>query len=451
MPFRLESAIFEDTLLINVILDEALPSGETDFQTFIRTLTYTNPGLSGLALEFVGTIENEAIITNEAPLVIQESYADGVDGTISDSAEVGDVLFAYEFKILQAGSIDIDIFDVQLNGGAFVDALDGAAVLSVPFDGSDPQMGPTNGPDSIDGTDGPDTLAGDHGNDTIEGGAGNDVIDGGLGVDTVVFDGPQNSHTVTISPSGTTVEDRRTDGAGADTLTGIELIDFNDAADSITFELNNFGGAAQLSAEELEAIIELYIAYFNRAPDAVGLNFWATAYANGLSLEGMAEEFAPQPETVAAYPEGTSNLDFATTVYNNVLGRTPDQEGLNFWVGALDNGYPRDSFILGVLEGAKALPQSDASSEFVTQQIADRAFLETKADIGAYFAVHLGMSNVDNARTVMDLFDGFAVTEIDARDQADAFYDGALDPVSGEFLLQIVGVVTDDFDPSTIL
>ena len=165
----------------------------------------------------------------------------------------------------------------------------------------------------------------------------------------------------------------------------------------------------------------------------------------------MARLFAPQLETVAAYPEGTSNLDFATTVYNNVLGRTPDQGGLDFWVGALDNGYPRDSFILAVLEGAKALPPAGATPEFVAQQIADRAFLETKTDIGAYFAVHLGMSDVDNARTVMDLFDGFAVTEIDARDQADAFYQNALDPVSGEFLLQIVGVVTDDFDPSSIL
>ena len=449
MPFRLETGQFASTFFINIVADQPLPEG-TVFELFIRGQAFSAPGTGALPPTFVGIVENDATLTSSGFLDLDEAFVDGAVGVVDGGASAGDVLFAYEFSLNGPGFYDIDSFEVTLDNSGIVNTIVDV-VQRLPYDAPTNDVMPTDGPDSLVGTDGADTLAGEQGNDTLEGGTGNDVITGGPGVDTASYDAPQNSHTITISPSGTTVEDRRMDGAGTDTLTEIELIDFNGPADSITFELSNFGGAAQLTAEEMEAIIELYIAYFNRAPDAVGLNFWATAYANGLSLEGMAEQFAPQPETVAAYPEGTSNLDFATTVYNNVLGRTPDQGGLDFWVGALDNGYPRDSFILAVLEGAKALPPAGATPEFVAQQIADRAFLETKTDIGAYFAVHLGMSDVDNARTVMDLFDGFAVTEIDARDQADAFYQSALDPVSGEFLLQIVGVVTDDFDPSSIL
>jgi len=48
------------------------------------------------------------------------------------------------------------------------------------------------------------------------------------------------------------------------------------------------------------------------------------------TLEKMAALFGTQDETIAAYPDGTANDVFATSVYNNVLGRTPDQAGIDF-------------------------------------------------------------------------------------------------------------------------
>jgi len=86
------------------------------------------------------------------------------------------------------------------------------------------------------------------------------------------------------------------------------------------------------------------------------------------------------------------------------LGRTPDQSGIDFWVSALDsNAVSRDQFILEVLRGAKADLKPEEGQAFVDQQIADRAYIETKVDIGAYFAVHRGMSDVDNATAAMAL------------------------------------------------
>ncbi|MBM1690646.1 DUF4214 domain-containing protein [Sulfitobacter geojensis] len=442
MVFRVEHAQVGNTLLVSVVQDiQRLEAGST-FSIFVQMALGT--------ATFTGTIDNDAVVDPSQLLDVGEAFFGGVTGTISEATVTDDVLFAYEFEVTEPGRIIVDSFEITLNGIPVDEDI--SDLQDIPyFAPADPNM-PTDGPDMLQGTPGDDPILGGAGNDTIDGGAGNDTLDGGAGVDSAVFSGPLDSYTVTISPNGTTVEDRRPAGDGTDSLTDIEVIEFEGTQSGESFDLQSFGGAAQLSADALEAIIELYIAYFDRAPDAVGLNFWATAFANGTDLAQMAELFAPQPETQAAYPPGTSTLDFATTVYNNVLGRTPDQAGLDFWAGVLESGVvTRDSFILEVLAGVKATPPADASADFVAQQAADRAYLETKTDIGAYFAVHLGMSDAGQASTVMDLYDGFAVTEIDARNQADAFFAEATSPDTGSFLLPVIGVLTDDFDASSLI
>jgi len=302
--------------------------------------------------------------------------------------------------------------------------------------------------DILNGSSGSDYLRSYTGADRLEGGAGNDVLDGGPGTDTAVYSGDQASYTLTLSPTSTTVEDRRVDGNGTDELIDMELLDF-DSGDVDPFDLTVFGGPTTLSQENFESFIELYIAYFNRAPDAVGLNFWGTAFANGTTLEEMATLFIDQPETVAAYPEGTSNTVFAETVFNNVLGRTPDQAGLDFWVGVLDAGdVTRDQFILEVLRGAKSELKPEEGQAFVDQQLADRDFLTNKTDIGAYFAVHKGMSDVDNAAAAMALFDGSEASIDTAVSTIDDYYADALDPETGEFIMQVVGVLDDPFADS---
>ncbi len=232
------------------------------------------------------------------------------------------------------------------------------------------------------------------------------------------------------------IEDRRGSGNGTDTLLDIEFLDFETDLLGSLFNLTNFGGTAILSASEFENLIKLYIAYFNKSPDAVGLNFWGTAFVNGTSLEQMATLFVDQNETRASYPEGTSNTDFVTAVYDNVLGRIPDQDGFDFWVDMLnrstETGVTRGQFILEVLRGVQ-----DGSP--------DSVYLDIKVDIGAYFAVHQGMSDVDNASAAMALFDGSESSIDQAVAMIDNFYQQALDPTTGEFIMQVVGVLDDPF------
>ncbi|MGA9412635.1 MAG: DUF4214 domain-containing protein [Roseobacter sp.] len=280
---------------------------------------------------------------------------------------------------------------------------------------------------------GNDQITGNSFDDRVYGFSGNDLIDGGGGFDTAAYFGDQINYTLTLKPFSTTITDRRFNGDGTDELINIEQLDFRTEIFGVPFDLTQFGGTTGLSEQNFESFIELYIAYFNRAPDAIGLNFWGTAYANGTSLEEMATLFVGQEETLAAYPPGTSNEVFAETVYNNVLGRTPDQAGFDFWVGQLDSeAVSRDQFILEVLGGVQAGSP-------------DRSYLDDKVDIGAYFAVHKGMSDVDDASDAMALFDGSDASIDAAVNAIDAYYTDALDPTNGEFLMQVVGVLDDPF------
>ena len=305
--------------------------------------------------------------------------------------------------------------------------------------------------DYIGGSPGPDPIDGGIGNDTIDPGAGHDTIDGGAGDDTVIYSGDQNSYTLTLSPEATTLTNRLSSGTDIDRLIDVEFLDFETEMDVFggqPMHLDIFDGPASLSADAFSEIVELYVAYFNRAPDALGLFFWASKFAEGLSIADMAASFFTQQETQETYAgvmDDAGNLTdvsaFVTAVYQNVLGRQADDAGFNFWVDVLENSadVTPPNFILAIIQGAKF------PADPVPQSYVDQAYLEDKADIGAYFAVIKGMSEVGNASTAMQLFDGSEDSLLAAKNAIDAFHIAATGPTDGAFLMPLVGVIDDPF------
>ena len=98
-----------------------------------------------------------------------------------------------------------------------------------------------------------------------------------------------------------------------------------------------------------EQITNLYIAVFDRAPDAAGLSYWVHS---GLTVEQIAQSFFEQPETQALYGD-RSLEDFITAVYENVLGREPDEGGYRYWHDELESGrVGKDLFILAIVNAA---------------------------------------------------------------------------------------------------
>lgn len=382
---------------------------------------------------------------------------EALQGFGADLTGQGDVdLWAFEALALAQFNAIINAITGTLPGleGALADLIVGSRnsdpTFVVNLDGS--VSGSDEGdwfylndrPNVFDGGSGQDILFGFGGNDRLTGGGDDDSLFGGDGnADTAVYSGPQARYTVQIAADGVTIVDRA-GGDGTDTLSEIELLSF---AGSDDFNLANQMGIASLSPDDIATFVELYIAYFNRAPDAEGLNFWGSAFANGFSLEQIATLFLDQPETRATYPDTLSTLDFVTQVYSNVLGRTPDQAGLDFWAGALDDSFvTRDQFILEALRGAKVDLGPEASQEDITLQLGDRAYLSDKTDLGTYFAVIRGLSDVSDANTVMDIFlRGDQGTINDAFEAINTLYTEALGTENGDFLIQLVGVVDDPF------
>ncbi|WP_310440958.1 DUF4214 domain-containing protein [Sulfurimonas sp.] len=139
-------------------------------------------------------------------------------------------------------------------------------------------------------------------------------------------------------------------------------------------------------------VCKLYVATFNRAPDAAGLDYWVNS--SGLELEEIAQSFFDQPETQALYPTGTSMAAFVTSVYQNLFNRAPDQDGLAYWVNDLDAGsVSKQNFILAVINGAL--------NTLVSQ---DATILENKQNVGLVF-VNNGLEDVQLAKTVMEQID----------------------------------------------
>ncbi len=100
-------------------------------------------------------------------------------------------------------------------------------------------------------------------------------------------------------------------------------------------------------------VYHLYQAAFNRAPDLAGLGFWVKSVDNGGTLQNVAHNFLTSNEFTTLYGANTTNADFLTHVYTNVLHRTPDQAGYNWWLNALNSGASRESVLTGFADSVE--------------------------------------------------------------------------------------------------
>lgn len=107
-------------------------------------------------------------------------------------------------------------------------------------------------------------------------------------------------------------------------------------------------------------VYRLYLAVLGREPDAAGLTGWATSLANGTEPATVVTRFMASSEFQARYGT-TTDAEFVTLLYDNVLGRAPDAGGFATWTGLLASGTPRETVVLRFAQ----------SSEFVTNTAAD--------------------------------------------------------------------------------
>ena len=91
--------------------------------------------------------------------------------------------------------------------------------------------------------------------------------------------------------------------------------------------------ASDYSANDA-SLLRLYRAFFNREPDDGGAVYWTGVSRRGNSLIEIAQFFTAVPEYRNVY-DGTTDREFLTAVYANVLGRDFDQNGYDYWLDLL--------------------------------------------------------------------------------------------------------------------
>ena len=89
-----------------------------------------------------------------------------------------------------------------------------------------------------------------------------------------------------------------------------------------------------MTAATLAQLQGLYIAYFGRAADPAGLQYWAS---EGISPKGFAAVQYAQPEFAAANAGLSTSLQI-NNLYVNLFGHPADAAGLNYWIGQINSG-----------------------------------------------------------------------------------------------------------------
>lgn len=188
---------------------------------------------------------------------------------------------------------------------------------------------------SANGGDGNDRI-------TISGAGGMLSANGGNGNDTIVLG--DHGHTVY-------------GGAGMDTAifngtrAAYTVAAGTSAAGNSTVTLNGGAGDTLSGIERIQfdnayvalditgnagQAYRLYQAAFHRTPDSDGLGYWIKQMDNGMSLREMARHFSNSPEFQSLYGVQPTNAELVTNFYRNALHREAEPAGRAYWLDVLD-------------------------------------------------------------------------------------------------------------------
>jgi hypothetical protein len=240
--------------------------------------------------------------------------------------------------------------------------------------------------------------------------AANQVFDGNAGFDTAVYTGNRADFSLSGNRSGFTVTGP---GHGTDTLFDIEKVQFSDRS----YNLQAAAVAEQVPLIAIQSIIDLYIGYFDRVPEASGLVYWINELRAGASLDQIAARFyqaGVQYSDQTGYSANMPVRDFVLIAYANVLGRegfyAPSNDEVNYWTNNILLGnVSREGMIKQMLFDARGF-YSDPTWWWVP------ATLDNKVDFGYLHAVTYGVdynsaaAGIQTTRLMADNIDENGIT-----------------------------------------
>lgn len=193
------------------------------------------------------------------------------------------------------------------------------------------------------------------------------------------------------------------------------------------------------SAQEQATLV--YVAYYDRAPDPAGLQFYGQLIAAGtITAAQAATDFSGAAETKLKYPyfdtpDVATASTFITSVYANLFGRAPDAAGLDFWTDVLVGGkVPVGEIILEIAAGA----QGDDIAVVTNKIEVGLEWAKTAADAGVGTSINPIAAEVDgefvvydadafsSATTVLDGVDATAASVVAAKATTASYFADAI-------------------------
>jgi len=212
-------------------------------------------------------------------------------------------------------------------------------------------------------------------------------------------------------------------GAGSASVTATGALRYSPPDDFLgtaeaTYRVADAGGAASTAALAVTVRLDqaamatkvtaLYTAFFGRAPDRTGLQFWQDKLDTGAEseLEHLANQMFASKGARDLFPSGLSDEAVVTRFYENTLGRSPSDSALAFWSGKLarlDEGALIQEMIQAVTRFDGADPAGQRS----------QALFENKVAVGEYYATQ-GPGMITGSRALLDAVGASADTGTDA-------------------------------------
>lgn len=182
------------------------------------------------------------------------------------------------------------------------------------------------------------TLASYNGKDFVLGEFGVKLT-GTSAINTVYMPGKRSDFYIDLQGDDITLVSKLT--GGVQLFSDIERLSFDDV--SMAFDIEGKGGQAY----------RLYQAAFDRKPDLPGLGYWVKELSNGMLLSSVSASFLLSNEFKAKYGDSPSDQAFLTALYENVLHRSPDQVGFDWWMNQMQSGFARESVLASFSESVE--------------------------------------------------------------------------------------------------
>ena len=135
--------------------------------------------------------------------------------------------------------------------------------------------------------------------------------------------------------------------SGEEVITNIKTLKFIDKEIDVANEIISVFELVKGNDYITGKIYRLYNAAFGRFPDRDGLEYWINSNTSGKdSYRATAKSFIVSDEFINLYGRQQSNENYIHSLYRNILNRSADNEGFNYWLNQINSGIEDKSELL---------------------------------------------------------------------------------------------------------